>query len=155
LERQQNLVIFNRLTQHVPEWKQALKSQDDLVIKRLSGLSNACFRVKIKDDVAKNINEPRTLLYRRFEQELTDRRIEEAIFRTKSDDGSGPKLYFMNSEYRIEGFFEGRPISIWEMRNPLIYLEYARFICDYNFNAVAQKRISEFKKVDERDLFIH
>ena len=61
----------------------------------------------------------------------------------------------MNKDYRIEGFFEGRPISIWEMRNPLIYLEYARFICDYNFNTVAQKRIMEFKQIDENDLFIH
>ena len=124
-------------------------------IKRLSGLSNACFRVKIKDQVATNVKEPRTLLYRRFEQELTDRRIEEAIFKTKSEDGTGPKLYFMNNDYRIEGFFEGRPISIWEMRNPLIYLDYARFICDYNFNSVAQKRIMEFKQMDENDLFIH
>lgn len=105
--------------------------------------------------MAANVKEPRTLLYRRFEQELTDRRIEEAIFKTKSEDGTGPKLYFMNNDYRIEGFFEGRPISIWEMRNPLIYLDYARFICDYNFNTVAQKRIMEFKQMDENDLFIH
>ena len=96
MERQQNQIIFDRLTQHVPQWKQSLEDQDDLIIKRLSGLSNACFRVKIKDDVALNVSEPRTLLYRRFEQELTDRRIEEAIFKAKSEDGTGPKLYFMN-----------------------------------------------------------
>jgi hypothetical protein len=93
------------MTEHISSWKTHLNDQEDLEIKRLSGLSNACFRVQIKDTVAEEIKEPRTLLYRRFEQDLTDRRIEEAIFRAKSDDGTGPKLYFMNKEYRIEGFF--------------------------------------------------
>ena len=78
--------------------------------------------------------EPRTILYRRFEQDLTDKRIEQAIFETKSEDGTGPKLFFQNDTYRIEGFFEGRPISIWEMRNPFVYLKYADMICDYNFS---------------------
>jgi hypothetical protein len=61
----------------------------------------------------------------------------------------------MNKEYRIEGFFEGRPISIWEMRNPIIYLDYARFMCDYNFNSVACKKIQEFWAADENDMFVH
>ena len=94
----------------------------------MSGLSNACFRVELTPQSVEQLKtegkpmpDPALLLYRRFEQELTDRRIEQAIFATKSEDGSGPKLYFQDNEYRIEGFFEGRPISIWEMRNPYIY----------------------------------
>lgn len=109
---------------------------DDLTYRRLSGLSNACFRVQIKDGLHPDI-EQRTILYRRFEQDLTDKRIEQAIFETKSEDGTGPKLYFQDKEYRIEGFFEGRPITIWEMRNPKIYLKYAEMIADYNFNESA------------------
>ena len=81
------------------------------------------------------------MLYRKFEQELTDRRIEQAIFETKSEDGTGPKLYFQNMEYRIEGFFHGRPITIWEMRNHLIEMKYAEIICDYNFSPVVQEKI--------------
>jgi hypothetical protein len=34
------------------------------------------------------------VLYRKFEQELTDKRIEQSIFEVKSEDGTGPKLYF-------------------------------------------------------------
>ena len=37
-----------------------------------------------------------------------------------SESGLGPKLFFQNSEYRIENFIEGRPLSIWELRNPVI-----------------------------------
>ena len=30
-----------------------------------------------------------------------------------SEEGSGPKLYYQDHEYRIEGFFNGSPISIF------------------------------------------
>ena len=86
-------LIFDRITQHIPQWKETLVSVDELTIRRLSGLSNACFRVQIKEGIKKTL-EPKTLLYRRFEQDLTDKRIEQAIFETKSEDGTGPKLYF-------------------------------------------------------------
>ena len=81
------------------------------------------------------------MLYRKFEQEFTDRPIEQAIFEAKSEDGTGPKLYFQNMEYRIESYIHGRPISIWEMRNPLIYMKLAEMFCDYNFSAVVQEKI--------------
>ena len=60
----------------------------------MSGLSNACFRVHIPDGKHESISEPRTLLYRRFEQDLTDKRIEQGIFDIKSKNETGPKLYF-------------------------------------------------------------
>jgi hypothetical protein len=40
------------------------------------------------------------------------------VYVIKAEDGTGPELHFQNKEYRIEGFFEGRPLTIWEMRNP-------------------------------------
>ena len=86
-------IIFERIITHIPEWKQSVRSAEELSIRRLSGLSNACFRVTFKDGVNKTV-EPKVLLYRRFEQDLTDKKIEQAIFETKSADGTGPKLYF-------------------------------------------------------------
>ena len=150
-------LIFERIVNHIPSWKQSLRSVEDLYIKRLSGLSNACFRVTIKDEIIKNTIsvEPKTLLYRWFEQELTDKRIEQAIFETKSGDGTGPKLYFQNLTYRIEGYFDGRPITIWEMRNPLIFTRVAEMIVDYNFDPLANQRIQEINPKDKKNLFIH
>ena len=77
--------------------------------------------------------EKMNLVYRRFTQEFTDRRIELAIVESKSLDGTGPKVHYHDMTYRIEDFFNGRAISIWEMRNPLIIDKYADLICDYNF----------------------
>ena len=125
--------IFDLITKNVPGWTN-VTSPDDIVFNRLSGLSNACYKVSTKDGISAD---PPVLLFRKFEQELTDRRIEQAIFQTKSDDGTGPKLFFTDGTYRIEGFFHGRPISIWEMRNASIFLNYAEMICDYNFSPIA------------------
>jgi len=44
-------------------------------------------------------------LFRKFEQDLTDKRIERAIFNIKSIDGSGPELIYENEEIRVESFF--------------------------------------------------
>ena len=37
-----------------------------------------------------------------------------------SDTGLGPKLIYHDQDYRIEHFVPGRPLSIWEMRSPVI-----------------------------------
>lgn len=95
---------------------------------------------------------PKTLLYRRFEQQLTDRRIEQSVFQIKSDNGSGPKNYFMNNEYRIESFFNGRPISIWEMKNKTIFRTCARTLCDFNFDKIVTQRINEIVPADPTKL---
>ena len=99
--------------------------------------------------------EPRTLLYRRFEQDLTDKNIEQGIFDIKSKDGSGPLLYFQNFTYSIEGFFDGRPISIRGMGNKSIYSRYANMICDYNFSREAQELVNKHDKLDANNLFFH
>lgn len=105
---------------------------------------------KVSDDPT-----TKTLLYRNFKQFLTDYRIERAVFQAKSDDLTGPKMYFQNKEYRIEQFFHGRPLSIWEMRNPMIYLKYAETICEYNFSDQVTRTISEISPMDPKNLFIH
>lgn len=72
-----------------------------------------------------------------------------------SDDGSGPKMFFQNDKFRIEEFFEGRPLTLWEMRNPMIFENFAKKICDFNFNAQAQRDVNMIEKRDENNLFIH
>ena len=64
--------------------------------------------------------EPKAVLYRIFLCEVVDKELESIVFNSMSDKGYGPKLYFRNSEYRIESFFEGRPLTIFELRNPHI-----------------------------------
>ena len=110
----------------------------------MSGLSNACYRVHIKEGTT----EPKTLLYRKFECEIVDKKVEGTIFQSMSDQSLGPKLYFQNSEYRIEGFFEGRPLTIWEMRNPTVMKLLARLTFDFNFNQDAITKIKGFKPIN-------
>jgi hypothetical protein len=45
-------VIFDRIKEHIPEWGRLLTELDQLDIKRLSGLSNACYKVALKESVA-------------------------------------------------------------------------------------------------------
>ena len=110
-------------------------SMNDIDVRRLNGNSNAVFKVSIKDGQHQEIQENRSLLYRRYEQIVKEKYIEQAIFKAMSDDGSGPKMFFQNDKFRIEEFFEGRPLTLWEMRNPMIFENFAKKICDFNFNA--------------------
>jgi len=44
-------VVLARIKEHVPAWTQAVQSLDQVEIKKMSGLSNACYRVGLKDEV--------------------------------------------------------------------------------------------------------
>jgi len=48
------LEIYTNMKEHVPEWS-SLTSVDQLEIRRLSGLSNACYKVTYKDSDDKNL----------------------------------------------------------------------------------------------------
>ena len=73
-------VILAHIKEHVPSWA-PIESIDQLDIKKMSGLSNACYRVHIKDGGI----EPATLLYRKFECEIVDKKVEGTIFQSMSD----------------------------------------------------------------------
>jgi hypothetical protein len=99
-------------------------------------MSNACFKVAV------NMNEeilPNCVLYRIFECELTDTPIETALFNTLSDQRIGPECYYVNSEYRIEEWIEGRALSIWELRSPFFMKLYLKNLSAFHFNAGAQE----------------
>lgn len=57
--------IYANILEHVPEWK--VLSMDDIEVRRLNGNSNAVFKVSIKNDKHTEIQENRSLLYRRYE----------------------------------------------------------------------------------------
>ena len=94
LQKKEQNIMFNHIIQRVPSMAKILKSVDDLTFKRLNGNSNACFKVSIKDGLYPEETEVRSLLYRRYEQDIIDKKIEQAIFSAMSADGSGPKMYY-------------------------------------------------------------
>ena len=129
-------VIIANILQHVPGWSEAVQAPEQVEISQLNGLSNACYRVNLKSDVLlpPNCQSPRKLLYRKFECEVVDKQVEAALFRCMSEAGLGPLLIHGSNLFRIEGFIEGRPLTIWEMRNPIIMEETVKAIYDFHNN---------------------
>ena len=60
-----------------------------------------------------------------------------------SDEGLGPKLIYGCAAFRIEGFFEGRPMTIWELRNPVVMEETVKAIFGMHNNNRAIDAIQE------------
>jgi len=84
-------LILQRICEQVSTWQQLNLTLDQVEIKRLSGLSNACYRVALKNN---KICDPSVVLYRKFECQVIDKNLEAAIFKANSDAGLGPKLIF-------------------------------------------------------------
>lgn len=59
--------VYQTIAQHVPAWSQGVTA-DDLVMNRLNGNSNECYRVAIKEEKADKLanDVPKTLLYRKY-----------------------------------------------------------------------------------------
>lgn len=122
-------VILARVKEQMQDWRHV--SLYDVNISLLNGMSNACYKVFLEPGVElADPDTPRQVLYRKFENDHIDKKIEEVIFRTMSAKRMGPRFIFQNSEYRIEQFIEGRPLSIWEMRNPHIMKIFAKAVHD-------------------------
>jgi Choline/ethanolamine kinase len=120
--------VLANIKKHVPTW--APLSEHQVSLTRLSGLSNACYRVQHKvGDI-----QPHSLLYRCFECPIVDWNMENEIFESLSEQDLGPKLYHQCQDYRIEEFFLSRPITVFEMRNEIYIKAYSHKICDFNYN---------------------
>lgn len=139
----------------VPQWSKYITTHSCVNFRRLRGNSNACFKVSLSDTIQLDSDVPRHLLYRRYEQTVVQKEVEQAIFLAQSQDHSGLKLYHQNDEYRIEEFFISRPITLWEMRNPLIQKKYADRICNFNFNKWANIYVSKVMTLDNENTFLH
>lgn len=61
----------------------------------------------------------------------------------------------MSYEYRIESFWNGRPMSIFEMRNPMLLNTITKQLCDFNFDHKVREEISKFNPIDTDNLQFH
>ena len=52
----------------------------------------------------------------------------------------------------MEEFFDGRQITIWEMRNPFVMKQLTKLVFDFNFNQDAIDKISQFKPINRDKL---
>jgi len=129
-------VIISNILEHVQGWSDAVQAPEQVEIKLLNGLSNACYKVALKGDVQlpPNCQSPRKLLYRKFECEIVNKQVEATLFEEMSEAGLGPKLIHGSAKFRIEGFFEGRPLTIWELRNPVVMEEATKAIFEFHYN---------------------
>ena len=76
--------ILSNIQEHVESWKQ-VKEIESIKLDRMSELSNPVFRVKIEDEELDQKVKPSTLLYRVFENDIVDWKVENAIFKVFSD----------------------------------------------------------------------
>lgn len=87
-------------------------------------MSNECFKVEAPGC------DP--LLFRRFISKTTDRLLESAIFNQMATMDLAPRCLYQDKETRIESFFEGRPLTIWELRNPKLSEMIMQKVCDFH-----------------------
>ena len=73
-----------------------------------------------------------------------------------STSGQGPALIAQNSEegYRIEGFIDGRVLSIWEFRNPVIMDKFAQAIYQFHTESGVGESIEPLTPMDKDHLGI-
>jgi predicted Ser/Thr protein kinase len=97
---------------YVSGWADFEDSNFEII--RCSGLSNACYTVLNK---AVGVS-PKRALYRKYENRVINVKLEQIFFNQMGKQGLGPQSYHTGENYRIEEYFDGRPMTIWEMRNP-------------------------------------
>lgn len=76
------------------------------------------------------------------------------IFREASAEKIGPELLFEGDDFRIEAFFDGKPITVWEMRNPAIMMQCCDMLARYNFNPKIRAACELVEKCDKNKLYI-
>lgn len=106
----------------------------------MAGLSNICYQVCAPGKVS--------ILYRSFTNAIANKEVEAVVFKVCSEQNIGPKLLHQGTDFRLEEFFEGRPISIWEMRNPIIMNAFLEKIFRYNWNEQLRTEVKKVSPVD-------
>ena len=81
-------MIFERIKAQLPSWSEVTFEQAR--IKRMDGLSNACYRVSVEKPVVS----PDAVLYKKFECKIINKDVEALIFKNMSDRGYGPKYIY-------------------------------------------------------------
>jgi len=70
------------------------------------------------------------------------------------DQNIGPKNIFSNETYRIEEFINGRPMSIWEMKNPFLMKTIVGKIFKINFNQHLRQSVEQILPCNPNKLAI-
>ena len=138
--------ILELCKKHVPAWE-SVESPEWIKAQRMSGLSNACYRVTVLDDspVGGKVL-PKSLLLRFFLTEIVDLRIEHSIFQIMSDAKTGPFCYFCNDTYRVEEFVISRPITVFEMRNPVFLNIMGKFFAEFAYNKEITESVTKIRE---------
>ena len=71
-----------------------------------------------------------------------------------SERDLGPKLVFQNNDYRIEHFFDGRPLTIWEMRDPAIMKLAAKALFEFHHKSGIAEKVQAVSPLDRNNLAI-
>lgn len=131
-------LVFDRVKQNVPDWESANFNQATFT--SMSGYTSCVIGIKHEGC--------QPVLYRVFENSLANASMEQVAFEAASEEGLGPILLYRGEGWRLESFFEGRPISIWEMRNPYIMCKIADIFFAYNFNKRAREAAEKIQPCD-------
>jgi hypothetical protein len=75
--------MLARIKEHVPGWD-AITDVEQLSFRRLSGLSNACYKVTPKEASLAALVTPNALLYRKKVSDLVDKEQEAIVFESMS-----------------------------------------------------------------------
>jgi thiamine kinase-like enzyme len=124
----------------LPEWKDL--PDEDIQMERLSSLSNLVMLVTAKQNVS-----PKQFIFRKFSpsEGLVDKSKEAKVFAEMSHSGYGPKCYGVNDDYRLEEYFDARPILNEEYNQP----EYRRKLAI----AIANLHKVHVQGIDQTPLF--
>mmetsp|Transcript_38389 Transcript_38389/g.34190 ORF Transcript_38389/g.34190 Transcript_38389/m.34190 type:complete len:112 (+) Transcript_38389:116-451(+) len=101
-----NKEFKNYIKATLPDW--ASISDNDIIIEKLTSLSNIVFKVTSKKEVS-----PNPIIFRKFatKEGVVDREKESLVFLEMSKRGLGPKCYGGDDKYRLEEYFNARPIK--------------------------------------------
>ena len=134
-------------------WRAADVKFHHLDIQQLNGMSNSCYRVAIVDPELSSV-EPQVLLYRKFECEIVSRDLESTVFGCMAEAGLGPKLYYQDEHYRLEGFFKGKALTVWELANPYFNAACAELIYKFHHEAGIADSVAHLAPLNKQRLGI-
>jgi len=138
--------VWTKCVAGLPSWKNT--TPDSICVDRLFGMSNLTLAVSIKDPflLSQNIF-PTKVLLRIFPEHgsrVISRSKEHAIFTHLAETPNGIKMYYSCPQYRIEEFFDGEKLSMFELNNKLMMKHIATMFCDYHHDPVLFNIIGQF-----------
>jgi len=103
-------------------------------------MSNVTYIISSKEDPENKI------VIRFFESKAADFATEASIFREMGNRGVGPREIESSDVYRVEEFINGRPLTMFELRNPFIARKTMEIICETNYDPQLNKLIKDLKR---------